>query len=432
MLRNTIKLLSLLLIALPLLLITSCKDDEPEPEPQPTTGVVKGVISDYNSGTSIDGATVSLFDANTNEPTGDVLVTDTSGNYKFIVAGGNYFLKLSGQGYNDIPNRGMSAIPFKVTNGSTLENSVQMVAHSLTNVGWISGNLSSSDADESGCLVVAVSAGEGYSTISDSAGNYIIYNVPTASYSVQAWKAEISSNSVSTTVTVDTETSDVNLSISKTSGSTVSGSITFLATQNADIDVALTHPETEESIPGLSTVTSGGSYSIGHVSNGMYLARATYANDGIVMDPDWIVKNGEPYVTVSSSSTTRDFSVTGAVALNSPTNDASSTVPVPTSSTPTFEWTKYSSTSDYVIEVQDSHGNVIWGGFSSNWTVKNIVIPSSQNSIEFNSDGNASSSLNSGEVYRWKVYASKDNSQSATGWELISVSEDQRGLIIID
>ena len=99
---------------------------------------------------------------------------------------------------------------------------------------------------------------------------------------------------------------------------------------------------------------------------------------------------------------------------------------------PLFSWSKYSSTSDYVIEVTDANGNLVWGGFNSDWTVKNIVIPSSQNSIQFNSDGSASSALLFGKVYRWKVYASKDNSQSATGWELISVSEDQRGLIIIE
>ena len=66
------------------------------------------------------------------------------------------------------------------------------------------------------------------------------------------------------------------------------------------------------------------------------LARASYANDGIVMDPDWIVKNGEPFVTVSGSGTTRDFSVTGAISLDAPTNASNSTVPVPTNAVPTL------------------------------------------------------------------------------------------------
>ena len=49
----------------------------------------------------------------------------------------------------------------------------------------------------------------------------------------------------------------------------------------------------------------------------------------------------------------------------------------------------------------------------------------------FNFNGQATDLLVVGRTYRWRVYASKDNVQSATGWELISMSEDQRGLITI-
>jgi len=49
----------------------------------------------------------------------------------------------------------------------------------------------------------------------------------------------------------------------------------------------------------------------------------------------------------------------------------------------------------------------------------------------FNSDGNASSTLKSNNTYRWRIYSSKDDNSSSTGWKLISVSEEQRGLFII-
>ena len=102
--------------------------------------------------------------------------------------------------------------------------------------------------------------------------------------------------------------------------------------------------------------------------------------------------------------------------------------------TPTDNWGAGSELAGVgaVTVITNANGNVIWGGFNDDWTVKHIVIPSSQKSIEFNSDGNASSNMESGKVYRWRVYASKNNTQSPTGWELISVSEDQRGLIIIE
>ena len=80
------------------------------------------------------------------------------------------------------------------------------------------------------------------------------------------------------------------------------------------------------------------------------------------------------------------------------------------------------------IEVSDSKGVVIWGGFSTDWTIKNITIPSSQTSIVYNSDGLATVSLEAGKVYRWRIYASKDAGGGAT-WNLISSSEDQMGLI---
>lgn len=419
----------LLLLTLITPLVLSCNKDNDEPSP---TGIVRGIITDGTSSEVLSGVRVVLFDANTNQATGDIFTTDVDGIYSFTIAGGNYFINLTKQGYADIPTKGVSALPFTITNGSELDNPVQMFTNGETNIGWISGKLTSADAPVGGSLVVAVNGTNGISTISDSEGNYVIYNVPMATYTVKAWSAGVNSPEVSAAVTANTETSEVNLAISSTVGSAVSGAVTFLATANIEVDVALTHPITEEAIPGLSTMTSGGTYTLENTPDGEFLARASYANDGIVIDPDWIVKNGEPFVTVSGGNATRNFSVTNAVSLVSPTNDASSTNPVTSSSTPTFTWTGYSSTSDYVIEVTDANGNVIWGGFNADWTIKNITIPSSETTIMFNSDGNATEALMSGKIYRWSIYASKNNVQSATGWELISVSENQRGLIIIE
>ena len=109
------------------------------------------------------------------------------------------------------------------------------------------------------------------------------------------------------------------------------------------------------------------------------------------------------------------------------------TAPVDAFVTPTFQWAAYASTSDYVIEVTDATtGKVVWGGFTNTNGVvtKNIVIPSSTTSIIYNSDGKASpSQLTTGKIYRWRIFASKNNVQ--TGWNLIAASEDQMGLIKI-
>jgi hypothetical protein len=44
-------------------------------------------------------------------------------------------------------------------------------------------------------------------------------------------------------------------------------------------------------------------------------------------------------------------------------------------------------------------------------------------------DGKAPIALQPGQVYRWRIYASKNDIKELTGWKLISVSEDQRGLV---
>ena len=195
---------------------------------------------------------------------------------------------------------------------------------------------------------------------------------------------------------------------------------------------------TKETIPGLTSPTSNLNYSLANIPNGVFIARATYKNDSRVMDPDRIAKFGEPIVTVSGGTctpSTLTFDVTGPVTLNAPTNPLSSTVPVVVPGKPTFQWSSYSSTSDYVIEVMDaSTGQIVWGGFDKSGAlpVKKIVIPSSQTSIEYNANGTATiGNLVAGKIYRWRVYASKNDQNSSTGWTLISTSEDQVGLIKI-
>jgi hypothetical protein len=50
--------------------------------------------------------------------------------------------------------------------------------------------------------------------------------------------------------------------------------------------------------------------------------------------------------------------------------------------------------------------------------------------VQYNFDGTASiAELVPGRIYKWKIYASKNDVNSATGWTLISASEDQLGLI---
>lgn len=402
-----------------------------ESEEIKTTGRLVGTITDAETNSPLANARIIVFDANTNAPSGVTLTSGSDGKYSAELLSGSYYVKVYRQGYENIPAREVSALPFSIVIGQDQDNSYKMTKSAVTNGGFISGKIVSGGTSVGSVLVVATEGTNGYSTVSDKDGKYIIYNVPAASYTVKGWLASHNSAEVSTTVTASAESANVDIALTQGAGGQVSGQITFLATGNIEVDVALTHPATKETIPGLSKITAGGMYTISNVPDGKYLARASYANDTKVVDPDWIIRNGEPFVTVAGASVTRNFSVTGAVELASPTNISTTTEPVSASNTPVFSWLAYSSTDDYVIEVINANGKVIWGGFSNNYTNKNISIPKSQTSIQFNSDGKATEGLQAGKVYHWRVYASKNDIKELTGWKLISVSEDQRGLIKI-
>lgn len=400
-------------------------------EEEVTTGTVRGLVSDAINAANLDNVKIIVFESNSNEPVQSVS-TGADGTYEAELLPGSYYLRLYRQGYEHIPPRNISPIPFSIILGEELDKPVEMNPSSLENTGFLSGKVQEGGKGIAGALVVGEKDGKGYSTVSDSQGNYNLYNLPAGSYTVKAWIGGFNSEQKSVNISRDAESNQDILLQRGVSGS-VTGSISFLASTAVEVDVALTHPLTHEAIPGLNTLTNG-SYTIENVAAGRYLARATYRNDERVVDPDWIVKFGEPYVELSTEQATRNFSLTGSLKIMNPTNLANTTVPKEVStSTPVFSWYAYSSASDYVIEVSDASGNVIWGGFdySQDPAVKKVVIPSNRTSVEFNEDGSATSNLLPGSVYRWKVYVSKNDNQSASGWRLISVSEDQLGLIKI-
>ncbi|UFS63085.1 hypothetical protein LOH54_02920 [Sulfurimonas sp. HSL-3221] len=59
---------------------------------------------------------------------------------------------------------------------------------------------------------------------------------------------------------------------------------------------------------------------------------------------------------------------------------------------------------------------------------KLIDMDSSVTSVEYN----GTTALQDGAIYRWKVYASKDDSNETIGWKLISASEEAQGVFKIN
>lgn len=399
-----------------------------------TNGTLHGTITDGSNNQALENVRISVFDATTNAPTAYSVLTHSDGSYSIPLPPGTYYLKLSKQGYLDIPEQGASPVTLAVEPNQETIGNYQMHTSTITNGGYITGKVTSEGKALAGVMVVASDSISGYSSVSGADGVYYIYNVPAGAYKVKGYVANYNSSEVAVSVTANTESANTDLALTTGATGKLSGLITFLAINNGEVDVTLAHPVTKETIPGLVTKTLGGMYILDKIPNGVYTARATYNNDGYVVDPDWIVKNGEPTVTINNNQMSLNFSVTGAVRLLSPTNDSISTKPIEiTSTTPTFTWSAYSSVNDYIIEVSDLSGNIIWGGFtkSGSTITKNVIIPKTQLSIIFNADGKAKTTLKKGITYRWRIYASKDDVKEVNGWKLISVSEEQRGLFIV-
>ncbi len=423
----------ILTVAIMIPFMTRCSDSGGGNE-TPTTGTITGTVRDASSNAVLAGVRIIVFNANTNAPAGNSLTSNTSGVYSVELEPGSYYLKLAKQGYYNVPAPNVAPIPVTVALDSESVYDVQMTANLLTNIGYITGRVMDTTG-LSGAMVIADNGTQAYASITDGNGYYYIYNMPADTYSVKAFISGKNSSTITgVIVTNNSQTSASQITITSNATGCVKGSVAFPATTAVPVDISLVHPVTHEAIPGLTTYLDTASnldYILNNVPNGSYLARASYQNDGRVMDPDWIIKFGETTVTVNNDTTIRNFSVTGAVSVVSPTNPLTSTVPVTIpDSLPRFQWSAYPSTNNYVIEVTNSNGAVIWGGFTH--TTRNIILHKDSTAINYNYNGTASNPLTRGNIYRWRVYACKnENGADSTGWgyKLISVSEEQRGLI---
>ena len=433
------QLLTGMIIGIAFALLIACGNKKPT---QPTIeySYIAGKIFDSSDSGAISNANVVVYDAETNAPVTRDL-TDENGYYNFEVEIGAYYLKIAAQGYIPSPPKGGAPIPFQVdANRDTLFKDLYLtIDPAAANTGSISGMVqNTSSIGMTGFLIVSTNTA-GTQIVSGSSGPdgyYVLYNLEPGLYTIKCLHAGYKqSTPLQVTVTADMAVTDADITAENTRGASLSGQITFLASPNSTVDITLIDIESREAIPGLSTYNNNNNaYSLDSVPPGTFLTWATYQNDGYVMDPDWIRKSGLPTLTVTETtgSVTKDFSVTDAIPLISPTNSSDSIYARAISTTaPTFNWGEYPQSKEYILEVRDKNGKRIWGGFDAT-TILHQQIPKENRSVVFDFDGSATEQLQPGEIYQWKVYADADAAPNIQG--LISSSEDLMGLfkIVID
>lgn len=423
------------LFALPLVLLftlssVGCESGDWPPSPPPLISV-SGTVSSVADGQPVKGAEVRLINIETQQNEVDPVLTDANGFYKFIVSPGTYEVRVAAQGYNPSPLDGIAGIP--VTQISTFDVALEPIApgiYGLLKLHLVGYN------EINGALVILNDPGTGdnYTGTTTNTGDLMMYNIPVAlgdySITIKALGHETYTSVTSVTISDGVETLIDNITLTAINGFAVSGTVTFLAVENGEVDVSLTDQSTGAVIPGTNVNTVNTNYSMSSIAPGSYYIRATFKIDGYVVDPDAIVKFGEPEViVVDADQINQNIDVTGAVTLMNPIVTADGTPVEVNSLTPTLSWQAYSSTSDYVVEVRDANGNVIWGGFEgATPNIIKLVNPLAETtSVVYSYDGSGLT-LENGKIYRWKVYASKDDVQEDDGWKLISASEDAQGV----
>jgi hypothetical protein len=301
-------------------------------------------------------------------------------------------------------------------------------------MGWVQGYIEPG-MDNFLVLAEAKTSQAKYATVSGPDGFFVIHNLPYDDYTLDALKSGYRMDaSVDGFVGAQAQVDSVRIAVSPYAGSTLSGSVTFLASENSVVDITLLDPETRSVVPGLTVMSaeSGLTYRIDAIPDGQYLAWASLRNDGYVVDPDWIFKNpgGLDVSFLTAGSLELNFSVTDAIPLVSPTNPADSTYAVMASSpVPTFRWEAYPSAKEYFIEVKDLAGNTLWGGFNADGTVNHDFIAAGAVSVAYNFDNKAGvPALVPGEIYQWRIWADKGTMADSFVEQLISASEDLVGL----
>lgn len=404
--RSTASMLTLVASTI-LVSQTSCGSDPPPPPPPPPTELVVRV-TDGASGAPIAGAQVMLVEK------GEVLTTDASGSVSKTLDSatdpGVYAYRAQAAGYVGAPRPGRPPRFVTVVKEQTITLDVTLEPRpNAAPGGTLSGRVTLAGAPVSGVYVVA-GATSFFGTLTDAAGRYTILGATQDFYTLTAYAPGHRSTSRASVEVAPGETKDgLDLELTAITGGTVSGALTG---GTGTSSIALVHAGTGELVPGLSTRASlPGSYSIGQVPPGRFLVTGGLEDDGVVLDPDWLLFEGAPEVTVTESS-----SVTVALRFDAAIGAVEPSGGAVVSSTPTLTWPAVADADFYVVEVKNVGGQTVFGGFDTRGDPRNPVLAPMTSTMP-------DVALVAGALYTWRVFAAQDVS-TGRQFELLAASEE--------
>lgn len=402
---------------------------------------ITGSIFRKEDSVAVAGANVVLYDADNNNP---LLRTssDAQGKYRFAADSGNYYIGVTAMGRISSPFPGARYTPFRLDPLTTYTRNFYLRRDSSgVPVGGLVGKVQVPGlANLAGILIIATAVdSSSYSATTGPDGSFVFNNLPVGDgYTLVAYHSGMAGDTaaVQSKVALGVITQDVILKLAVDPGRALRGQVQFLAATNITADITLVDPDSRLAIPGLRTFNHNSSttYRMDSIPLGSYIVWGSYLNDGYVMDPDHIRKFGLPRVAYLPADTVKvvDFAFTRAIQIVRPTNPPDSLYPAPVlSMQPFFVWKHEASAQEIIIEVFDSKGECIWGGWDSAGTIlhKQILAhPGGLDSVQFNFDGSARAPLVRTDTYSWKVYSDGDRAPGIQ--KLISSTEDLRGLFM--
>jgi hypothetical protein len=421
---------------------------------------IEGRVFDLITDLGIEGARVVALDAN-GAPRSTVVISGVGGAYELDIriprdAEGNpatdfVTLRVSAQGYVPFPKLPRPAIPIDLSTAMyDSEQGEWIVSGATTNVGLLQleGDTSSlgtvtgqvvladgADARVGGVLVIAEIDGVAVSTaVTDSDGNFVLFNVPAGSVTLTAYAAGVNVASQVVSVTAGADTGGVELTATTSGLSTVTGTIQIVAANCSSVTsvILIVESTLEELVPGNPSFVQGempgglragdvsGAFTIEGVPPGRYAVLAGFENDCLTRDPDQNIAGTEVVIIEvlgdGSPVDAGGFKVTRAVEIFYPGATGLEWI---TESTPTFQFARRPSIDRYEVRVFDAFGDMIY-------EVLDVPQPGGGGTVEHTYAGPA---LEEGMIYQYRVLAVSD---TPTYGLYRNASEDLLGVFLYD
>ncbi len=395
---------------------------------------VAGRVFDIADDSGIEGARVVARDAN-GAALSSVAVSGTDGSYSLAVptlrdadggpVGEAFTLRADAAGYLSFPMAPRTALPLDPaaadpadpTLGGAAAEIGLLAVDGADGLGTVEGTVKtgSGDVRPGGALVVV----GGSTAIADRDGSFVVFNVEAGSVAVQGFLQGVNLASRTVDVEAGQITGDVVLDAVGAATGTVSGTVQIVNAPGGSVtSVILVAEDTFDPVAirgeapaGLRAAGVDGAWSIEGVPDGRYVVLAAFENDDLVRDPDTSIGGTDiVIIDVNGGDEVVDgFKVTEALSVISPGADAPERVSAPL----TLEWVDDSSEDEYVVEVFDALGNLVWD------TV--VEGPRGNDPATADYDG----PLESGMVYQFKATSMKDGVP-------LSTTEDLRGVFLAE